>query len=280
MASVVAAAAATAVSEAVPALSSQVKIALRKSIDRGHANHGWLNTYHTFSFAGYQDDKYDHFHSLRVINEDRVLASEGFGTHGHRNFEIFSYVVNGELTHRDSMGNVEKITRGWVQSTSAGRGIQHSEFNEHDTDLVHFLQIWVTPSKQNIQPKYYLKQFTDEQKRGKLCLIVSPDGADKSVTIQQDVRMYATILDSEESVSLTIAPGRNAYLHLIQDVTGYKTEAKRVKVSINNNQVLESGDGAFVVNQDPSLPMQVTLKGVAKSGVLNEVLFFDINASQ
>eukprot|EP00455_Lapot_gusevi_P048032 TRINITY_DN658_c0_g1_i1.p2 TRINITY_DN658_c0_g1~~TRINITY_DN658_c0_g1_i1.p2 ORF type:complete len:273 (+),score=92.26 TRINITY_DN658_c0_g1_i1:113-931(+) len=252
------------------------KIRVRPARQRGHADHGWLNTYHTFSFANYYDPEFDHFHTLRVINEDRVSAGDGFGTHSHRNFEIFSYLLSGELTHRDSMGTHEVCGRGHVQFTSAGSGISHSEFNEHDTDMVHFLQIWVMPNRNGLKPGYQLKHFSDEDKYGKLRLIVSPDGEQDSVKINQDVKVYATLLKNGEEISYQTAPGRSIYVHLAQDVTGMRSEANQVGVMINGVP-LAGGDGAFVTNENKHFPMTINLQGHSRSDdVRAEMVVFDI----
>jgi len=170
-----------------------VQIERRPSKERGHADHGWLNSYHTFSFASYYDDRFERFHALRVINEDRVSGGQGFGRHSHREAEIFSYVVSGALHHRDSMNNNEKIGRGEIQFTSAGTGISHSEFNAHDKDPVHFIQIWVTPAVRNLQPSYQTKNFEEKEKLNTLLLTLSPDKSDKTVHINQDIKVCAFI---------------------------------------------------------------------------------------
>ena len=168
---------------------------IRHAAERGHANHGWLDSHHTFSFADYHDPRYMGFGPLRVINEDRVQPGKGFGTHGHRDMEIISYVLEGELAHQDSMGNGSVIRPGDVQRMSAGTGVQHSEFNHSKSELVHFLQIWVFPEKQGIAPGYEQKMFSTEDKRGRLRLIASRDARDGSVKIHQDASIYATVLE-------------------------------------------------------------------------------------
>ena len=183
---------------------------------RGHANHGWLDSWHSFSFAEYFDPDHVHWGPLRVINEDRVAAGQGFGTHGHRDMEIISYVLEGALGHKDSMGNVETITPGEVQRMSAGTGVTHSEFNYDSAGTTHFLQIWILPERTGIEPGYEQKRFDDSEKRGRLRLVVSPDGDDGSVTIHQDARMYAGLFDGDGSAELAIAPGRLAYVHLVR----------------------------------------------------------------
>lgn len=218
---------------------------LRKSSDRGHANHGWLNTYHTFSFAGYHDSKYSNFHSLRVINEDRVVGGEGFGTHPHSEYEIFSYVVSGALRHQDSMGNNEIIGRGTVQFTSAGRGISHSEYNASEDELVHFIQMWVKPNQRGLKPSYQTKSFTDAEKRGALRVIVSPDGRERSVKIHQQFSLYASLLAKDETVSLRTDPKYDYYVHVIQDVSDFAKEHNQVSLKVNG-EALRSGDGMFL----------------------------------
>jgi len=251
---------------------------VRKSSERGSANHGWLNSYHTFSFSSYYDPKFANFHSLRVINEDRVSPSEGFGTHGHSNAEIFSYVVSGALSHRDSIGNKEILKRGEVQFTSAGTGISHSEFNGSDTDYVHFLQIWVRPRANGLKPNYQTRNFSDSEKHGKLRLIVSPDGQEKSVQINNDIKVYASILKPGEQVQHTVAAGRDAYVHVVQDATSFDSEANLAGLTVNGT-LLAGGDGAFLRTPtangggDGSL----TLVGSSKAGGKPvEFLLFDV----
>ena len=189
-------------------------IALRKSQERGFADHGWLKSFHSFSFADYFDPEHVEFGALRVINEDRVTAGQGFGTHSHRDMEIISYVLAGELAHKDSTGTSSTIRPGDVQRMSAGRGVQHSEFNPSVSEGVHFLQIWIQPNVRGIAPSYEEKRFSAEDKRGRLRLIASPDQAEGSVLIHQDARVYAGLFDDDESVELAIGPGRRAYVHL------------------------------------------------------------------
>lgn len=189
-------------------------ITLRPAAERGHADHGWLDSWHSFSFAGYRDDNHVHWGPLRVINEDRVATGRGFGEHGHRDMEIISYVLEGALGHKDSMGTSSSIVPGDVQRMSAGTGVQHSEFNHSEAGTTHFLQIWIIPSQEDVAPSYAQKHFPEEEKRGRLRLVVSPDGADGSVSIHQDARMYAGLFDGAESADLAIAPGRLAYAHV------------------------------------------------------------------
>jgi redox-sensitive bicupin YhaK (pirin superfamily) len=207
---------------------------LRKAEDRGRADHGWLQSAHSFSFADYFDPEHVEYGVLRVINEDRVQPGHGFGTHGHRDMEILSYVLDGELEHRDSMGNGSVIRPGDVQRMSAGTGVLHSERNPSTTQGVHFLQIWIRPSRAGIAPGYEQKRFEPAEKRGRLRLVVSPDGADGSVRIHQDARLYAGLFDGDERAALAIAPGRRAYVHVA-----------RGSVRVNGTP-LKAGDAAKV----------------------------------
>ena len=221
-------------------------IHIRKANERGHADHGWLNTYHSFSFADYYDPKHMGFRQLRVINEDRVLPGRGFPTHPHRNMEIISYVLEGALEHKDSMGNGSVIVPGEVQRMSAGTGITHSEFNHSKTELVHFLQIWILPDTEEVTPGYEQTYFPDEEKRGKLRLIASADGRDGSVTINQDANLYATLLDAGEEIMHLIPSGRHVWLQVALGnviVNGYKlAHGDGLSVS-NQSQLILSGDG-------------------------------------
>jgi redox-sensitive bicupin YhaK (pirin superfamily) len=187
---------------------------IRRSAERGFADHGWLKSFHTFSFADYFDPEHVEFGPLRVFNEDRVQAGAGFGTHGHRDMEIVSYVLSGELAHKDSMGNGSIIRPGDVQRMSAGTGVRHSEFNPSSSEPVHFLQIWIQPAELNIEPSYEEKRFAADEKRGRLRLVVSPDRAEGSLFIHQDVRIYAGIFDRDEQAELTVTHGRRIYLHV------------------------------------------------------------------
>jgi hypothetical protein len=189
-------------------------VATRRSAERGYADHGWLKSFHSFSFADYYDPRHMGFGPLRVINEDRVAPGMGFGTHGHRDMEIISYVLDGELAHKDSLGNGSVIRPGDVQRMSAGTGVRHSEFNHSAAQVTHFLQIWIEPAVQGIAPSYEEKRFEAADKRGRLRLVASPDGAEGSVSIQQDARLYAGLFDGEESAALPIAAGRRAYVHV------------------------------------------------------------------
>ena len=207
-------------------------LTLRKSQDRGHADHGWLKSFHSFSFAGYYDPEHMGFGNLRVINEDRIAPGSGFGTHGHRDMEIISYVLSGELAHKDTMGNVKGIPPGDVQRMSAGRGVMHSEFNHADDRTTHFLQIWIEPDVTGIEPGYEQNRFGDEEKRGRLRLIASPDAADGSVLIHADARVYAGLFDGAEQATLQLDPQRLAYVHVV-----------RGEVSVNGTP-LQGGDAA------------------------------------
>lgn len=213
-------------------------ITIRRSQERGHADHGWLNTYHTFSFAQYYDPRHMGFRNLRVINEDRVKPGVGFPTHPHRDMEIISYVLEGALAHRDSMGTGSVIRPGDVQRMSAGTGITHSEFNQSKSDPLHFFQIWILPEREGMTPGYEQKFFPDEEKRGTLRLIASPDGRDGSVTIHQDAKLYATLLDPGEEIVHSLSPGRYAWV-----------QVARGKVLVNGH-LLEAGDGAAVSNEE------------------------------
>jgi len=212
-------------------------IELRRGTDRGHANHGWLDSYHTFSFADYFDPAHVGFSALRVINEDRVQPGAGFPTHGHRDMEIVSYVLEGGLEHKDSMGNGSVIRPGDVQRMSAGTGVRHSEFNASDTELVHFLQIWILPDRHGHTPGYEQKHFTPAELEGRLRLIASPDGRDGSVTIHQDARLYAAKLDGTQAVTHTLAAGRRAYVHVARGALHV------------NGTPLAAGDGARLENE-------------------------------
>jgi quercetin 2,3-dioxygenase len=212
-------------------------ITLRKSADRGHANHGWLDSFHSFSFADYYDPQQMGFGSLRVINEDRVEPGMGFGTHSHRDMEIITYVLEGGLQHKDSMGNGSVIKPGDVQRMSAGTGVTHSEFNASQTEPVHFLQIWIQPKFTGIQPGYEEKIFNDDEKRGKLRLIASMTARDGSAKIHQDASIYASIIQFNQILTYNIAAGRSAYVHVA-----------RGSIEVNG-QTLQQGDGAKIQNE-------------------------------
>jgi len=230
-------------------------IRLRKAEDRGHADHGWLDTWHTFSFADYHDPEHMGFRALRVINDDVVAPGRGFGTHPHRDMEIVTYVLEGALAHKDSMGNASTIVPGEVQRMSAGTGVLHSEFNHSKTDRVHLLQIWLLPDRVGIEPSYEQTFFPDEEKLGRLRLVASPDGADGSVTIHQDARLYATLLEPGQEVAHDLAPGRHAWVHVA-----------RGRASLNGH-ALAAGDGAAVSAEE-----RLVLRGEGRA----EVLLFDL----
>ncbi|HEX4985520.1 MAG TPA: pirin family protein [Burkholderiales bacterium] len=225
--------------------------ALRKSSDRGYADHGWLKSFHTFSFAGYYDPKNMGFGALRVINEDRVAPGQGFGKHPHRDMEIISYVLDGELEHKDSMGNGSVIRPGDVQRMSAGTGVFHSEYNPSAKATVHFLQIWIEPDELGVKPGYEQKFFGPADKRGKLRLLASADGRDGSVTIHQDASLYAALVDGAEKVTHEIGEGRRAYVHVARGaatVNGQLLGAgDALKVDGEREVVIEKGDNAEVL---------------------------------
>jgi len=224
---------------------------IRKGQDRGLADHGWLRSYHSFSFADYYDPEHMGFGHLRVINEDRIQPGTGFGTHGHRDMEIISYVLEGALAHKDSMGNGSTIVPGDVQRMSAGKGVLHSEFNQARDGVTHFLQIWIEPDVSGIAPSYEQKHFDAASKRGKLRLLASPDGRDASVTIHQDALLYAALLDGADRVVHTLRPGRRAYLHVARGgltVNGHVLEAgDALKAADAAELVLEQGKNAEVL---------------------------------
>ena len=202
-------------------------LTIRPSGERGHADHGWLQSQHSFSFAGYYDAQHMGFGNLRVINEDYIAAGRGFGTHGHKDMEIISYVLSGELAHKDSLGNVKGIPVGDVQRMSAGTGVQHSEFNHAQDQTTHLLQIWIEPNVKGIPPSYEQKTFTDLEKRGKLRLVASENGAEGSVTIHADARLFAGLLDGNQRATLQLDPARKAYVHVVRggiEVNGHKLQ--------------------------------------------------------
>jgi len=228
---------------------------VRKSEDRGHARHGWLDSRHSFSFADYHDPAHMGFGPLRVINEDRVAPGQGFGTHGHRDMEIISYVLEGALEHKDSMGNGSTITYGDVQRMSAGTGVLHSEFNPSGDAPVHFLQIWIEPARRGIAPSYEQARFEPADKRGRLRLVASPDGAEGSVILHQDARVYAGLFDGMETGALAIGEGRRAYVHVA-----------RGEVTVNGTP-LGTGDA---LRLDAETRLQLS------DGRAAEVLVFDL----
>jgi quercetin 2,3-dioxygenase len=226
-------------------------IEIRRGSERGHAQHGWLESYHSFSFADYHDPAHEGFGPLRVINEDRVQPGTGFGTHGHRDMEILSYVLEGALAHKDSMGNGSTIVPGDVQRMSAGRGVLHSEFNHARDAQTHFLQIWIEPSVRGIAPGYEQKHFDAASKRGRLRLVASPDAAEGSLTIHQDARVYVALIDGAERATHALAPRRRAYVHVARGsltVNGEALEAgDALKAAGIGELVLERGSDAEVL---------------------------------
>jgi redox-sensitive bicupin YhaK (pirin superfamily) len=223
---------------------------IRRSAERGHADHGWLDSYHSFSFADYYDPEHMGFGPLRVINEDRVKAGSGFGTHGHRDMEILSYVLEGALGHKDSMGNGSTIVPGDVQRMSAGTGVRHSEYNHDKAATTHFLQIWIEPSVTGISPSYEQKHFRPEEKRGRLRLIASTDGDEGSVSINQDARVYAGLLDGAESATLALKNGRMGYVHVARGaltVNGKRLEGGDALKTDSPEIRLERGEQAEVL---------------------------------
>ena len=230
---------------------------IRRSAERGFADHGWLKSFHSFSFADYFDPSHVEFGPLRVINEDRVQPGAGFGTHAHRDMEIISYVLSGELAHKDSMGNGSTIRPGDVQRMSAGSGVRHSEFNPSAAEPVHFLQIWITPNAEGIEPSYEEQRFESREKRGRLRLIASPDRADGSVLIHQDVRVYAGLFHGEERATLPVASHRRLYVHVARGAVHA------------NGVALEAGD-ALKLAETSALTLQ--------QGRDAEVLVFDLPA--
>ncbi len=231
---------------------------IRRGNERGHANHGWLDSFHTFSFADYHDPQHMGVGPLRVINEDRVAPGAGFGTHGHRDMEIISYVLEGELAHRDSTGNSSVIRPGDVQRMSAGSGVRHSEFNHSQTQRVHFLQIWIQPDVSGIAPEYEERHFGPEDKRGRLRLIASPDAAEGSVRIHQQARVYAGLFDGAERGTLQVARDRRIYVHVARgelDVNGQTLVAGDAMQVVNAAVELGNGKQAEVIAFD--LPGEV-----------------------
>lgn len=231
-------------------------IKVRKSEDRGHANHGWLDSYHTFSFANYYDPENMGFRDLRVINQDKVDAGMGFGSHPHSNMEIISYVLEGELAHKDSMGTSSVIVPGDVQRMSAGTGVVHSEFNNSKENNVRFLQIWILPEKINITPSYDQKNFKREEKLNSLRLIVSKSGEEGSISINQDINLYASVLEEGKEINYEIPEGRHVWLHVAAG-----------KIKINNEHELKLGDAVAI-----SAEKEVNIKGLSES----EFLLFDL----
>jgi redox-sensitive bicupin YhaK (pirin superfamily) len=230
-------------------------LAIRRAAERGHANHGWLDSHHTFSFGNYYDPEHMGLSNLRVINDDTVAPGGGFATHGHNDMEIISYVLEGALAHKDSMGNGSVIRPGDVQRMSAGTGVRHSEFNASDKEPVHFLQIWILPERTGLKPSYEQTIFSDEEKQGRLRLIGSRDGRDGSVTIHQDIDLYAARLSEGERVNHELAPGRKGWIQVAQGS------------ALINGKRLQAGDGVAVEGPDT-----LVLTGVSEG----EVLVFDM----
>ena len=230
-------------------------LTVRKAEQRGHADHGWLDTYHTFSFADYHDPREMGFGPLRVINDDTVQPGQGFGTHGHRDMEIITYVLEGALEHKDSMNNGSIIRPGNVQRMSAGTGVRHSEFNPSRDERVHLLQIWIEPKITGVPPSYEEKQFGPAEKKGQLRLIASSDGREGSVTIHQDATVYASMLDGKDAVAHRLAPGRRAYVHVARGA---------IEV---NGKPLRGGDGAKIAGET-----EISFAKAAQA----EVLLFDL----
>lgn len=230
-------------------------LAIRRSAERGHANHGWLDSYHSFSFADYFDDEHVHYGALRVLNDDRIAGGKGFGAHGHRDMEIVTYVLSGALAHRDSMGNGSTIRPGDVQRMSAGTGVMHSEFNASSDEEAHLLQIWLLPVERGGAPGYEEKRFDDADKRGRLRVIASPDGRDGSVTVQADASIHAALIDGDERTEYALPAGRRAYVHVARGALEV------------NGQRLEAGDAAMIEAE-----AAVTLSHGDKA----EVLLFEV----
>jgi redox-sensitive bicupin YhaK (pirin superfamily) len=230
---------------------------LRQSLARGYADHGWLKSYHSFSFAGYHDPRFMGWGNLRVINEDQVAAGQGFGKHGHRNMEIISYVLSGELAHEDSIGNIKGIPPGDVQRMSAGTGVTHSEFNHAKDQTSHFLQIWIEPNTLEVQPSYEQKTIPLADKQGKLCLIASPHGQGHAVKIHADANLYVGLFEGAQTAELALDPKRKAYVHLIRGL---------LKI---NGQALTGGD-ALLIDHESNISIS--------EGKNAEVLVFDLSA--
>ena len=230
-------------------------ITIRKSNERGHANHGWLDSNFSFSFAEYYDPAHMHFGALRVINDDRIAAGMGFGMHPHQDMEIITYVLAGAIEHKDSMGNGSVIRPGNVQRMSAGTGVRHSEFNPSSIEQTHLLQIWILPARKGDAPSYEEKEFTDAEKRGQLRLVASPNGEQASVTIHQDVKLYAGLFDGAESAAMPIQMGRKLYVHLARGAAEV------------NGLALEAGDAVMLTHES-----QLTIQ----HGTQAEVLVFDL----
>lgn len=230
-------------------------LTIRKSQDRGYADHGWLQSHHSFSFAHYYDPQHMGFGNLRVINQDQIAPGTGFGTHGHQDMEIISYVLEGQLAHKDSIGNVATITAGQVQRMSAGKGVMHSEFNPAANEKTHFLQIWIEPHSRGLTPSYAQKQFTDGEKRGQLRLVASPDGAQGSVLIHADAALYMGLFDGTETAQQVLDAGRKYYVFVARGQL------------LANGQMLGAGDAALLQNETT-----LSLQGASQA----EILLFDL----
>ncbi|CAF1048817.1 unnamed protein product [Rotaria sp. Silwood1] len=260
-------------------MPSKLKITPRYSNERGLADHGWLHSYHTWSFDSYYDPHYPNgFGCLHVLNEDRVEPKKGFGTHSHQEYEIFSYIVDGELQHKDSMGNTEIIHRGEIQFTSAGTGIRHSEYNENNSLWVHFIQIWVKPNKSKLQPSYVTKKWSDEEKLNKLCLLIDDieNSNNTSIAIHAPISMFASILQPNKSVKHIFAKTKG-YIHLIMRsgyVTPYKNNEEKsgAKIRIGQDIILEEGDGAFINCEQ--VPAELLIESIGEINA--EFLLFDL----
>jgi redox-sensitive bicupin YhaK (pirin superfamily) len=231
-------------------------ITIRHASERGQSRYSWLESYHTFSFAGYHDPRHMGFHDLRVINEDRVQPGGGFGTHSHRDMEILSYVIEGALEHKDSMGNGSIIRPGELQMMRAGTGVTHSEYNHSKTDLVHFLQIWVIPDKEGLEPAYDQREFSADERRGRLRLVASPDGSEGSVRVHQDLSLFATLLEDGESLQHVLPRARHAWVQVVKG-----------DLAVNGVQ-LSAGDGLGITEES-------SLELVASTS--SEVLLFDLS---
>jgi hypothetical protein len=231
-------------------------ITIRRSADRGHFDHGWLNTHHTFSFGQYRDEQHMGFRSLRVINEDRVQGGQGFGEHGHRDMEIISYVISGELAHKDSMGNGSTLRAGDLQRMSAGSGVRHSEFNASPTRTAHFYQIWIIPEREGIEPGYEELRASGEAPRGEFRLVAAPEPVDGALRLHQDARLYLATLDADDRVTHELAPGRHAWVQVIRG---------RVRLG---EEDLDAGDGAAISEES-----EIAIAAVEDD---SEIMLFDL----
>ena len=264
-----------------------MNLTLRPASTRGHGDHGWLNAWHSFSFSSWRSAKYQRLNALRVINEDRVKEGTGFETHGHAEFEIFSYIIRGSLRHQDSMGNVEVLPRGSIQHTSAGTGMTHSEHNASTApgDFVHLLQMWIKPNQAGLPPAYFTRHYTDAQKLNQLRLILSEDGREGSIPIRQDVSVYASILEPGVSVSFDVAPDREVFVHLVMDCDGFDSERNQTGMSVRTSSgaqsvQLTSGDAVLVqhsaAGEEGAPPQTVTFTGAGTNGANAEFILFNL----